>query len=496
MNFEEIEKLFSKELKKFYLENKKILLTQASKGWFFADSFERHYNKEEIIDTIVKGKNQISSQFYLDEINQVNIENDAGKIIENLNNLEDFQKKFYNLKKKINSYDTNLTHDNFVNNINLNLSDIQKIIFHNQQINILIIGSGVCGLFLANTLKNKLGSKVNILVLDNRLYKKNILKIFSREWLTYLPKDILQKHTPHNIKNLFECFGVNKKVGLPINIIETILMLSCKEQGVNFYFTPEIEYSKLNDKLISIIFDATGGRLSEVKYNSVAKNEINLNINNMNFNFDYAGITQLENTTKNNLQNLKIKLKGSGSRHHPFIDDKKIRVHMIKLTSVPIRLLDNIFQFIKKNNDKNLFYVWKGSLKEELNQALIFINLNNKEFDLMSLNLNNKTNLKNFFDNKSNILNLLNQRILAFLKLIVLNDTNKEVNIEKPFIYYPYINMNSEDGYIYGNKIFPVGDSLFCGHPKMGNGLSVHLEFINKLVEKIVNIKSIDNHIN
>ena len=68
----------------------------------------------------------------------------------------------------------------------------------------------------------------------------------------------------------------------------------------------------------------------------------------MNFNFDYAGITQLENTTQNNLQNLKIKLKGSGSRHRPFIDNKKIRVHMIKLTSVPIRLLDNIFQFIKK----------------------------------------------------------------------------------------------------------------------------------------------------
>ena len=160
MNFEEIEKLFSRELKKLYLENKKILLTQASKGWFFTDSFERHYSKEEIIDTIVKENNQISSQFYLDENNQVNNENDVGKIIENLNNLEDFQKKFYNLKKKINSDDTNLTHDNFVNNINLNLSDIQKIIFHNQQINILIIDLVSVDYFL-KYIKNKLGSKVN-----------------------------------------------------------------------------------------------------------------------------------------------------------------------------------------------------------------------------------------------------------------------------------------------------------------------------------------------
>ena len=81
MNFEEIEKLFSRELKKFYLENKKILLTLASKGWFFTDSFERHYCKEEKIDTIVKEKNQISSQFYLDEINQVNMRMMQGKLL-------------------------------------------------------------------------------------------------------------------------------------------------------------------------------------------------------------------------------------------------------------------------------------------------------------------------------------------------------------------------------------------------------------------------------
>ena len=49
-----------------------------------------------------------------------------------------------------------------------------------------------------------------------------------------------------------------------------------------------------------------------------------------------------------------------------------------------------------------------------------------------------------------------------------------------------YINMNPEQGYINDRRIFPIGDSFFCGHPKLGNGLSVHLEFINLLVEKIL----------
>ena len=54
--------------------------------------------------------------------------------------------------------------------------------------------------------------------------------------------------------------------------------------------------------------------------------------------------------------------------------------------------------------------------------------------------------------------------------------------------YSPYINLNADSGSLYEKRVFPVGDSLFCGNPKMGNGLGNHLRFINALIEKMVEI--------
>ena len=72
-------------------------------------------------------------------------------------------------------------------------------------------------------------------------------------------------------------------------------------------------------------------------------------------------------------------------------------------------------------------------------------------------------------------------------------DINSLIKVEKPFSYLPYINLNAELGHFNGKRIFPVGDSLFCGHPKVGNGLANHLKFINNLVEKIATAHNENN---
>ena len=70
--------------------------------------------------------------------------------------------------------------------------------------------------------------------------------------------------------------------------------------------------------------------------------------------------------------------------------------------------------------------------------------------------------------------------------MLVALDNSKKIKIENAFSYEPYININAGLGNLYGNRIFPVGDSLFSGNPKVGNGLGVHLNFINHLVEQII----------
>ena len=67
---------------------------------------------------------------------------------------------------------------------------------------------------------------------------------------------------------------------------------------------------------------------------------------------------------------------------------------MIKLTGLTKKLTKKVFSYIKNANNLNLFYVWEGSLKEEINESLVFINLTAIEYDLMVLRIKVAMNLK------------------------------------------------------------------------------------------------------
>ena len=95
--------------------------------------------------------------------------------------------------------------------------------------------------------------------------------------------------------------------------------------------------------------------------------------------------------------------------------------------------------------------------------------------------------LKHLLISEPNISNHLNKNIMSIIEMLALVDVDAQINIESPFKYSPYVNLNATSGSLYGKRVFPVGDSLFCGHPKMGNGLGNHLPFINELIEKMVN---------
>ena len=469
-----------------YKEYKLDILKQASRGWFFSDSFERELMVKRADDFFIDKTSSKKINLSHSSIQNKKSLFTARETINFINNLNDIKKKFSMLKKIIDSNNSNLTNDSFKENKNIDIFSAQERIFNSKKINIIIIGSGITGLFLANTIKHQLGSLINILVLDNRSHKINTLKTFDRSWLTYLPSYILQRFTPSNISELLECFGVDKKIGLPINIIETILMLSCKDQGVNFYFSPKIDYSKLNNKNITLFFDATGGRIKDNISNLSPQTQLNIKVKNFNMNSMHTGIIQLHNKTYSAPHHIEVVLKGSGSIHYPYIHNSKIHTHMIKLSGLTKELTKKVFSFIKNANDLNLFYVWEGSLKEEINESLVFINLTAIEYDLMVLRINAAMNLKKFLNQNLDIKTQLNAKIISFLDMLVTIDNDHVTKIERPFSYYPYVNMNPEHGYINDKQIFPIGDSFFCGHPKLGNGLSVHLEFINHLVKKII----------
>ena len=80
--------------------------------------------------------------------------------------------------------------------------------------------------------------------------------------------------------------------------------------------------------------------------------------------------------------------------------------------------------------------------------------------------------------------NVIETDLLDLLKICAANK-DEQIYINSPFVSKPSVNLNLLDQRINGLEVYPVGDSLFQGNPKVGNGLGTHLANIINLVEVI-----------
>ena len=473
-------------VEQFYQNNTQRIVSDAALGWFFADSFDKHFMSVNPFSEMPKKEESFLEKNSVLSTNKKNVlQLNCTQILKKLNSEKSIFKKYDYLKKLINSDDASLVNDSFKEEAKADLGCAIEKTFDSETLNLVIIGGGVCGLFLANSIKNLFGNRANVLVLDNRSRHSNTRGSFKREWLTHIPVSFFKTGKPTNIKSLLECFGTNGLIGIPINILETVLQLSCKDQGVKFLFLETFDYSNLSNNVIDLVFDATGGRLKECSYSTSNSAELAVNIPKQNINLNYAGVKQLHNIPGVGADHLDIVLKPFGDFHEPHIGDSKISVHMIKITGIPINLMQTLLEAIKKLNSLNMFYVWSGALRDEINEGLILINLLDKESRYLTSVIDDPMTLKALLGNNSNISKYLNRNINNILLMLAELDVDSQVKIEQPFKYCPYVNLNPGFGSLSGKRVFAVGDSLFCGHPKMGNGLGKHLPFINDLLGKM-----------
>ena len=202
-------------------------------------------------------------------------------------------------------------------------------------------------------------------------------------------------------------------------------------------------------------------------------------------NFKYAGINQLHNIPTSSLEHLNIVLKAHGHLHYPYVRGTPIHVHMVKIIHIPIAVLPTILEFATKANQVNTFYVWKGHLKSEMNEGLIIINISSKNTERLKRLIDKPTKLRKFLVSNQAALDSFDPGTLSFFRMLIDLDVRDQIDIEAPFAYQPYVNLNAGNGSVNGKRIFPIGDSLFCGHPKVGNGLGRHLRLITELVGKM-----------
>jgi hypothetical protein len=129
-------------------------------------------------------------------------------------------------------------------------SELKKTLsdqFSEDTINLIILGAGPIGLALANGLKGALGPKIKILIIENRVEAKHRKKPYAREWLTAISTNILSGFLAPEVLKLLETVGDNGYMGVPINIFESLLLLSNKALGVKFLFQRDYDLSFIRE---------------------------------------------------------------------------------------------------------------------------------------------------------------------------------------------------------------------------------------------------------
>jgi hypothetical protein len=263
-------------------------------------------------------------------------------------------------------------------------------------------------------------------------------------------------------------------------------MLSCKDQGVKFYFSPDLNLKQLDDPSINCFFDATAARLIGSSYNSAEHPNVTIKYSKKNLNFSGSGIKQLHNLPGSEVSYTEIMLKYSKPFYYPFFKNSKIHTNMVKLTGIPMSIIQKIHTLIEPLNALNRFFVWEGTLNNEINEGLMLINLTVKERQILKSEPQTSKKLNSFLESNANILSFLDKDIISVLRVLDELDIGNKICLERPFAYFPHINLQADTGRFNGKPIFPIGDSLFSGNPKVGNGLGSHLSFLNDLVVEII----------
>lgn len=443
------------------------------KGWAYALVVDHPYINGDLQKRAHKPK-PISHSFDPDELSPGHTPALYFKLIMEI---KDIKERFMYLSQLTQEQSLSILADSFVETPAEDLWQETPQVFASQAMNIVIVGAGIAGLALANMLKTTFRDKVNILLLENRIHRTHYKKPYSRNWLTNIPISLLQGVMDKDLTDVLASLGKGGFIGAPINIFETLMLLSCKKLGVRFLFKSTDDISFLKETDLDMVFDATGNRLDEISLDSIAEPQIQHTCAHVQVSSDLAKGFSKFGITPEPCQDIEqIDLLSANNLLVPTYQEEPIKTAMIKITGLPASLFETILSTIQQCNHDNRFYLWPGTLRDEINQALLIVNLTQAEYEVLQDYLVAPLSIAVFIEHFPDW-DVLDKRFIEVLKKLVQAVPNEyQAKIEPPFLYEPFMLAYPQKWErINGVPLIRIGDSIYNGHVKCGNGIAPHL---------------------
>lgn len=375
-----------------------------------------------------------------------------------------------------------LTLDSFPGLQDAQLSDAVRQVFSAGKLNLVIIGAGPVGLLLASALKCTLHDEVNIVMVDSRVSAPHYKLPYERRWVTNIKLGLLHGLVEQNLSDIFANVGDGTYIGCTINVLESLLLLSCRSMGVKFLFADDADLSFIEGSHVQMVFDATGNRFQPLSWpGSPEQIVVHHKIETDRLGSDRSKISPYGIKIHHSEENRHVTLGSFKGLSFPLYKNQPVKLAMLKLIHIPARFYGALVNYVSQHNEDNKYYVWPGTLQTEINQVIVIISLTRAEYDYLCGQHEFPLGIAAALQSET-MKDVLDARTCDLLSMLAEHTTEEEqMAIDAPFLFEPYLVDCSLPERLYERPLIRVGDSIYNGNVKCGNGLGSHFEHVRHI---------------
>lgn len=338
---------------------------------------------------------------------------------------------------------------------------------------IVVVGAGPIGLLAALTLRKFADESVCIQVVEKRSDRSGYKEPYSRDWLTHLAFELFAPLVPADVMHIIERLG-RERCGLPINLIESLLLLAARRAGVRFSLSDGEKLDTTGMAPVALLLDASGGQWREAVASETpsAPQQVSWSAARQHG----AAFVQSGYPAAIDHGPLSTQLVVQDDYAYPVNKGRPLQLAMVKITGIPATFQQALRQAVTPHNADHKFYIWRGNMPPELNELLVIVKLSRAELRTLG-ELYSPTDDTLSVDQVLANARGLSQRLTKLMQRIRTLDSARVMPaVQRPFIYTPRWLAVPQHAYAWRETpVIKLGDSVYNGNPVSGNGLTGHM---------------------